>query len=142
MLPVILSIGEYTIPIIEIDLFHLLLHIWIIGIILKFIVLCMKQYKIEKTISRIPNSKYMPMLRNIMKKTGRPCASRSGLLLSSYIFYYFSSPCCSCLISFVRISLQTSSMKVGSGFWPSSPKKRLLTDTRPSSSSFWPTMSI
>lgn len=70
MLPVILSIGEYTIPIIEIDLFRLLLYIWIIGIISKFIILCMKQYKIEKTISRIPNSKYMPMLRNIMRENG------------------------------------------------------------------------
>lgn len=45
-------------------------------------------------------------------------------------------------ISFVLISLQISLMKVSRGFTPSSPAKRLLTETVPSSSSFCPTTSI
>ena len=56
------------------------------------------------------------------------------------IFYF-----CSCLIlriSFVRISLQISSINTCKSFCPSSPKKRLLTETFPSSCSFSPTTSI
>ena len=45
-------------------------------------------------------------------------------------------------ISFVRISLQMSSMNASKDCAPSSPLKRLRTDTTPSSSSFCPTTSI
>ena len=45
-------------------------------------------------------------------------------------------------ISFVRISLQISSMNVSNDFCPSSPLKRLRTETTPSSSSFCPTTSM
>ena len=46
------------------------------------------------------------------------------------------------LISFVRISRLMASMKSERDFCPSSPLKRLRTDTRPSSSSFCPTTSM
>ena len=57
--------------------------------------------------------------------------------------YYF----CSGFTSTARTSLEAisflmSSMKLSKDFCPSSPLKRLRTDTTPSSSSFWPTTSI
>ena len=54
---------------------------------------------------------------------------------------------CSAFTSTARASLETISflmfsMKLSKDAWPSSPLKRLRTDTTPSSSSFWPTTSI
>ena len=56
------------------------------------------------------------------------------------LFYYFCSS--STRISFVRISLQIWSINSCRGFTPSSPAKRLLTDTVLSSASCAPTTSI
>ncbi len=59
-----------------------------------------------------------------------------------HVFYAFSFCTSSLRISFVRISLLICSTNSAKGFTPSSPAKRLLTDTVFSSSSFWPTTSI
>ena len=60
-----------------------------------------------------------------------------------YFFLVFSSSVTSIgRILFVRISSQISLINTERAFWPSSPAKRLLTETLPSSSSFAPTTSI
>lgn len=57
-------------------------------------------------------------------------------------FYFCSSCCISSRRSLPEISFLTASTKSPKAFWPSSPAKRLLTETRPLSSSFCPTTSI
>jgi len=67
---------------------------------------------------------------SFFKKTAEP------IPIPLPVTYYFSSSTSILRISFVAISFTISAMKSPRTFCPSSPLKRLLTDTLPSSSSF------
>ncbi len=68
--------------------------------------------------------------------------SRGTDAMAPLSVYFPSSWGCSCRISLVRISSQIWSRNSFRDLRPSSPAKRLLTDTSPSSSSWAPTTSI
>ena len=66
------------------------------------------------------------------------CVQKQYLPLSHFLFkkIYFCSSTSTLRFSRFLISSLISEMKASRPFWPSSPLKRLLTDTTPSSSSF------
>lgn len=104
--------------------------------------------KFQIQCQALPLPKKWTIAYNKSSKHMKALTTQSLLHLSVYSAaykppaYLLSGVTSTLRISFVRISLQMSSMNASKDCAPSSPLKRLRTDTTPSSSSFCPTTSI
>lgn len=68
ILPEIQDIGRYSLPLIRIHVSWFLLYIWGLVAILKLLYLSYRQYRWERFVSRLPNSRQMPLLRKLVKE--------------------------------------------------------------------------
>lgn len=68
ILPMIQDIGEVYLPGLNISIKELCLLIWLGGAIIKFVYVAYHQYIGEHFISALPNSRHMPVLRNLLRE--------------------------------------------------------------------------
>lgn len=68
LLPFFQQIGNYRIPVFNLEIYKILVVIWLGGALIRLYNICRKQYYILKVINNLPNSPNMAMLRDILKK--------------------------------------------------------------------------